>query len=293
MLLIFHHIRLLKLTCPPEKTGAVLTNVSNFITELQELLLIPTWSRALDREELESYRQKLQDEAFLEENYEKISLDSVERCGLGNAIAQWEKSGQSSMLILTGINNTEISMIKVHCWLSPLAIEIVDRQRDIRGPWAFFRFHGPNRRTISKAIPVLVAQFLSQNRSTLELDMPTLTSHARAFSRLVNGGTHTDDRNERITDVLCQLLFHVVKIFGQKETVTLVIDCLDACDEQERNDFLRMMIGLLNNAGCTVKILVVTQWVSDWRPNERELRSLLKRETPLQFESREQGYLWY
>ncbi|KAI8957894.1 hypothetical protein F5Y11DRAFT_63345 [Daldinia sp. FL1419] len=266
----------------------------NYISRLQELINIPTWSLALfESEELGSYRRSLQDEAYYEQGvYEQVTYGGVRNLGPGDAISQWSTDGNSSMLILTGVSNANIMPIKRHCWLSPLAIGVSDMEREVQNPHAFFLFRWPNGRSLSAAIPIIVAQLLRRRGSNpLEPHKLALTSHAETFARLNSDGA--DAEEDRNTDTIGQLLYNTIKIFSQGETVTLIIDRLDTCEEMERNEFLRILAKTFKEANCIVKVLVVTQWMTDWRPNERELRGILGADATLHLETKVQGVLSY
>ncbi|OTB07950.1 hypothetical protein M426DRAFT_317453 [Hypoxylon sp. CI-4A] len=262
-----------------------------YIKQLLELLRIPSWSPTFfEREVLRDYRQRLQSGAHYEQGiYERITYENVADSRLGDAFSQWSAGGRSSMLILTGMNNTNISELTPNCWLSPLAVGVADRERDANNPHAFFLFRGPKEISINTAIPTLVAQLLTPREgNALEPHEQTLTSHAERFSRLVE--SHGDTEYE-MTDVLRQLLCDTINIFREDQTVTLVVDRLDVCTESERYDLLRILAEVLTEARCVVKILVVAGWTRYWRPKERELRAILNDKAALQLEFKEQRVL--
>ncbi|KAI1478890.1 hypothetical protein F4774DRAFT_384483 [Daldinia eschscholtzii] len=264
----------------------------NYISRIQELMKIPAWSlEFFEAEELGSYRRSLQYEAYYEQGvYEQMTYKDINNLGMGDVLTRWSLNGHSSMLILTGVNNSNIMSIKRHCWLSPLAMEISDKERETELPHAFFLFRRPNRKDFKTAIPMIVAQLLRRKgKNSLEPHKIALASHAEAFAHL-NADDAEDDKS---IDILSQLLYDTIKIFDEKETVTLIIDRLDACEDTQKNEFLRVMTRTINEASCTVKVLVVTQWMNDWRPNERELKGILGADTSLHLETKEQGLLAY
>lgn len=111
-----------------------------------------------------------------------------------------------------------------------------------------------------------------------------LISHVEILSRLADGS----DAEETAAE-LCRLLCKTVQIFEPGERISIVIDRLDMCEESERSDMLRLLVDLLNETRCFVKILVVIRDVCDWEPNCNELRRRLRSPGAVQQISRVQG----
>ncbi|KAJ2974150.1 hypothetical protein NUW58_g8750 [Xylaria curta] len=239
-----------------------------FISQLQECLGIPSWSLPMfEREEIQPYRRRLLDEAYYEENYEQIAYQRIKASRLGAVFSQWDTSEYSSVLILTGKSNSNISSLKRNCWLSQLAVDVADRERDLNKP---------------------------RGDKDLSSHKQALMVNARAFAQYntidYDEGLGNDGGYEKKIDTLSRLLYDTIKIFGRAETVIIVVDRIDACDEVERDELLRNMVKLINEAYCTVKLLVVSQWISDWKPNEPELKALLEGNTKLWVEVEEQRF---
>ncbi|KAJ8132584.1 hypothetical protein O1611_g1039 [Lasiodiplodia mahajangana] len=267
-----------------------------FISQLQEFLGIPSWSLSrFEREEIQPYRHRLLDEAYYEENYEQVAYRSVKSSRLEKVFSQWETSEHSSVLILTGKSNNNIRSLKRNCWLSQLAVDVADQERALNKPCGFFLFQRGIQESISEAIPVIISQLLiRRGDKALSPHKQALMSNARAFSQYksmdYDEGLGNDGGYGKRIDALSRLLYDTIKTFGSEEAVLLVVDRIDACDEAERDEFLRNMVTLINEAYCTVKLLVVSQWVSDWKPNGSELKALLGGNTQLWIEVKEQGF---
>ncbi|KAF1816128.1 hypothetical protein P152DRAFT_454367 [Eremomyces bilateralis CBS 781.70] len=244
---------------------------SDYLMRLLEPLGIPTWSLSGHHKRLADYQRSIEAEQFYEGSYENMTGMSLERFHQQEtSFIQWSQSSDAAMLILTGANNCNITELKQHCWISPVAIDMARKYRDQGITHAFYPFQERRATSISTAVPIIVTQLLGFKLRELDGHQMDIIAHARAFSRT------TDADEETRATALSRLLNDTIKIFQPEERVVLIIDRVDICDESERDGFLRMLVSMLNEACCTLKILLVTQSVVDWRPNVRELRSRLR-----------------
>lgn len=219
-----------------------------------------------------------------------MSEARIEKFRQKGAFAQWSKSANPAMLILTGINNTNIAFIKFHCWISPIAIDAVMRYRDEGAIYAFHTFcnDGPSRRSASACLSVIAAQLLNARTQGLGDSQLSILSLAQEVSRLA---VEEDDTTK--VNAIGRLLCEIVKTFDHGETIHIIIDRLDLCQESGRDDIPRVMADVLNESSCTVKALLVTQWEYDWRLNEREIKARLRPPNSLLLDSETQEIVDY
>jgi hypothetical protein len=202
-----------------------------------------------------------------------MDRDGINRLKQDNRIAEWCQTGRSSksLLILTGISNSLIAYIKRHCWLSPFAIDAIETSRNASATNAFYLFGEPGHTSIEEAIPTLILQLLSQKYFDMDGHQLVLAAEARTFCKHKG----KPDSYEKSIDSLTILLTQAMKVFGKDDEVSIVLDRADMCESIQRNDLLRMIVGAMNSAACSVNVLVVTQGEVDWKPNERELNARL------------------
>lgn len=206
------------------------------------------------------------------------------------AFAQWSQSAHPAMLVLTGINNENIVHMKVYCWLSPIAIDVMERCRNEGIIYAFHTFCNDDsaNRSISSCLLVIAAQLLQTRTQRLGDSHLSLLSHAQDISRLADS---KDDISK--TNAIGRFLRRLIKTFHQDEVVYIVIDRVDLCRESDRDDIPRVLADVLNESGCKLKVLIVTQQEYDWKLNSGEIRAILRPPSSLWLESKTQGIAEY
>ncbi|KAI1779541.1 hypothetical protein F4818DRAFT_399655 [Hypoxylon cercidicola] len=256
-----------------------------------KLLGIPTWTPNQSREEMSRYWRRIEYEQWQEQGYDQMSKTRIEKFRQEGSFAQWSQRADSAMLILTGVNNTNIASIKFHCWISPIAIDAVERCRDEGAVYAFHTFcnDGSSRRSTSACLSVVAAQLLNARTQGLGGSQLTILSLAREISSLPDDGVDDATKVSAVGRLLCE----IVKMFGDDEIIHIIIDRLDLCQESGRDDIPRIMVDVLNRSGCRVKVLLVTQWEYDWRINEREIKASLLPPNTLWLGSEIQGIAEY
>jgi hypothetical protein len=254
------------------------------------MLGIDTWFETQQYADLERYRESIQGEQWIEMgSYEQMDPDNTNELKQDDAVAAWCQMGNSSnlLLILTGISNNQIATVKRHCWLSPFAIDTIEGLRKASATNAFYLFREPDHTSIEEAIPILILHLLSRKCFDMGGQQLALAAEARIF-REHKG---KPDSYEKSIESLTRLFVHAMEVFGKDDEVYIVLDRVDLCEDFQRNDLLRMMVDGMNNAACSVKVLVVTQGKRDWKPNEIELKARLRRLATLYLVARTQHVL--
>ncbi|XXG94192.1 hypothetical protein Hte_000445 [Hypoxylon texense] len=264
--------------------GQATDHLSGFL----KLLGVPTWSLKRSQEEISHYRGGIEYEQWQEEGYDQMSGARIEKFRQEGAFAQWSQSANPAMLILTGINNDSIVDMKVYCWLTPIALDAMERCRNDGVIYAFYTFcnGGASHRSTGACLSVIAAQLLSARAQGLAGSHLPLLSHAKEISRIADG----DDDSTKVK-AIGRFLCETTKTFARDETIYIIIDRLDLCEESGRDDIPRIMADVLNESSCVVKALLVTQWEYDWRLNEREIEARLHPPNTLWVDSRTQGYM--
>ena len=265
------------------------TNVKNRnLIELQKMLGIEEWYATKHLEDLESYRESIVREQRLETGYEQMYPDNIKRLREDEALAAWCQGDMGcsakSLLILTGISNSLIAPMKRHCWLSPFAINTINRLTKESATVAFYIFREPDHTSIKEAVPILIFHLLSSRSHDMGDHQLALAAEAQRF--LTHKGR--PDSYEKCIASLRRLLVQAVRVFGEEDEVHIVLDRVDMCDNMQRDDLLRMLVEGMNTAACSIKVLVVRQGESAWKPNERELEAKLQKPATLRHVARTQ-----
>ncbi len=200
--------------------------------------------------------------------------DNITRFTNKTEFSDWLQSMNSSMLILTGINNMELEL-KVHSWLSPLAMHVINRLIKEDEPVAFQLFHPRERGikvSLSTALPEILMQLVGSRYHKLGKSRLAVEAYAQAFVRL--SYDQNCDQDTKL-GALRRLIIAAMKVFGPGETVFIVLDRVDLCHDDDRGDMMRLLGEMMSEVDCTVKILAISQRTGDWL-NEYEVKAAVK-----------------
>ncbi|ORY63321.1 uncharacterized protein BCR38DRAFT_475297 [Pseudomassariella vexata] len=241
------------------------------LMQLQELLGVPEWTPEAQQQNLAHYRRLLDYERDRESIYEQMRSGSVERFQSESDFAEWKSSKASKFLVLIGVNHRSISEGKRHCWISPIALDLGDRLS--RNPLAFFALYvfPPLQSTsIHIALPILLVQLLRLLRSKLagNEQLEGLLAAAKYYSGWKDQGDKDDDTSGHLKklEALTSLTTRCIRLLEPNETVYLILDRVDQCQEEDQYDLVRILVDMMSQVQCTVKVLMVADHVA-WRVN--------------------------
>lgn len=259
-----------------QTTGLTEGSATARLVKLQEILEIESWSSDQQMKELEKYSESIAAEQYDETNlYEQINSTSIQRFRDDQAASLWSQTRKTatgtpakSFLVLNGINNSAIESIKVHCWLSPLAVGLIKQLKKDSHIVAFYAFSRPERTFIEEAIPILILNLLSIQYRNMDTNDAELIAEAHRFLAYKRKSECYDECCKSLT----RLFILAIRVFSRDDDVYIVIDRADLCQDSQRNDLLRMLVQAINAAACSIHVVVVIEAQRRWRPNEIEIR---------------------
>lgn len=181
---------------------------------------------------------------------------------------EWETPGKSSMLLLVGSNYEGVMELRHHCWMSPLALDLIDHFSASSEIHAFYAFNLFGRTRMYVAVSEILFQLLRWKRRELGSGdyFATLSAVLRKY--------HSIDVNadeEAKFETLCHVAVTIMQLFKPDETVYIGLDRIDRYKGNERIDFLNTLIDIIEEAVSSVKILAVAN-KTGWDVEERELK---------------------
>jgi len=248
---------------------------------IQDLFGMSTWSLEQRHKELQEYKESVARETSDANIFEMMRLGNVTGYKTGPYFKEWETPGKSSMLLLIGSNYAGILELRRHCWISLLVSDLIDHFSTSTEFHAFYVFSLLRRTSLHTAVPEILFQLLRWKRRELgNGDYFALLSAGLSRYRAID--IRTDE--EAKLEALYQLSATTLQLFKSEDTIYIILDRIDRCEDSERDDFLDTLINIMEEAVGYVKILAVankTGWDVGER-NVRERRSKGRRRTQFQ-----------
>ena len=264
-------------------------NESSHLIQIQQALGLPTWAPDAHKEERRLHWKRIGYEFDDEVQYEQMSSNRIKDFCRGSTFTDWETSGRSAMLMLVGFTNPSISESKHYCWVSPLALDLLDRleSRDGPVPHASYLFPWRRQKSVHIALPVVLLQLLRHERQQLgspeqrEGLLADIYAHA-ALALPAAGDEKVEAQKIELQkmEALERLAIRVVRLMKPQETVYLVLDRVDQCWDEDHGDLMRILTRMIGLAACHLKILAIAD-TTTWTTKDRDI----KIEPPAMFKS--------
>ncbi|KAJ3891041.1 hypothetical protein GG344DRAFT_77313 [Lentinula edodes] len=230
------------------------------LLEVQNALGLGSWTPVIHRKMLAEYRTRLFYEHDEEVIYQQMTQKEIEQLQCTIPFADWAKPNFSSVLILRGINNENLSQGKIHNWLSPLPLHLISQfHKDGANP----QYHAshifdpadPASRSLFKALPMILLQLLWPHRANLgsNVDGQYETLMAALHDYIACPLSRGDEKAQ----ALGNLAAHVIGFYkGQRCPVYIVLDRVDQCSEHY--ELMSILVNkIIKGAPCPVKVLLV------------------------------------
>ena len=249
-------------------------NDSNHLVRIQQALVLQTWTSNRHKTDRHQYRQLVNYEYGEETRYERMTDERINNFRRSSAFMEWETPSRSGLLMLVGATNPGISQFKHHCWISPLALDLIDRLGDSAGanPHASYLFPFGRQVSMFFAMPVLLLQLLRHKRKQLgdPEQREDLLANINAYIELRQRESEDLKLLEQKIEALEKLVALVIRLFKPQDTVYLVLDRVDLCPEDEQDDLMRILTCMIKQAACSVKVLIVAD-VTMWKVSDRSV----------------------
>ncbi|KAL9625326.1 MAG: hypothetical protein Q9160_000389 [Pyrenula sp. 1 TL-2023] len=248
---------------------------------IQDLLGLPTWSLKRRRQELLEHKQSIDRERAGETILETLRYGSMNRYKAEALhFKAWESPGKSSMLLIVGSNHESIVGLRNHCWMSPLALDLMDHYFTAAAGGkafnAFYVFKLYERTRVYAAASEILFQLLRWKKrylGTRDDHLANLRAKLQEY-RGIDVESNSSDHDAKL-EALSQVSVTVMGLFEAHETVYVVVDRVDRCEKNEEAEFLNFLISLMDYAACSLKILVVAN-KSGWDIDRGELHKSKK-----------------
>jgi len=162
------------------------------------------------------------------------------------------------MLLVIGVNHE--SMLRVeHCWVSPLALDLVKSAQASGVALAYYVFDFEIRSSIFTAMNILLLQLLRlQHRPNMDTLFSQLEKYRSELSSSRRSGNGYLARK-----TLEEVAVTITQLMERRQKVWIIVDRVDRCERKEQRDFLSILVRLLEGARCCLKIFAVankTYW---------------------------------
>ncbi|KAJ3860238.1 hypothetical protein EV359DRAFT_85520 [Lentinula novae-zelandiae] len=230
------------------------------LLEIQNALGLGSWTPVIHRKMLAEYRTRLFYEHDEEVIYQQMTQKEIEQLQCTIPFADWAKPHFSSVLILRGINNENLSQGKIHNWLSPLPLHLI---RQFHEDGANPQYHAthifdpadPASRSLFKALPVILLQLLWPHRANLgsNVDGQYETLMAALHDYIACPLSRSDEKAQALGNLAAQVIGFYK---GERCPVYIVLDRVDQCSEHY--ELMSILVNkIIKGAPCPVKVLLV------------------------------------
>lgn len=250
-------------------TGLEEDNDHRNLLELQALFDLPTWSLEQRREEIHAYKQSIDRERGDDQLFETMRYGSIARYKREALhFKEWESSAKSSMLLIIGSNHSGVAGQRHHCWMSPLALDIIVDCHSAAGAaatfYAFYVFGLYQRTHLYTALSEILFQLFKWKYHDLGSrrdEFATLSTKLKEY-RAININANDDNYDAKL-EALHHVAATVMQLYQSFETVYIILDRIDRCEADEQADFLNFLVKIMEDAPCSVKVLAIankTSW---------------------------------
>ncbi|KAK7947807.1 uncharacterized protein PG986_008693 [Apiospora aurea] len=242
----------------------------------QALGLDSTFSLEAELQRLEKRRGSVTAQFRRTYSFGPNVADRLAEVEAGPAFSSWLDSPRSRVLVLAGRNQVHEA---AHCWLSPIAIELVKKLRKASTPELFAFFMIGEREaedTLEHTLSTVAYRLLSQHRGVLR----NKAAYDRLWTALQdyrNMKADESDRKHEVHRALRNVVLAVLNLFEPGQTVWIILDRLDQCQcatesrNFHRKAVLKSLVSLAEDRelGVKLRVLVVVNSL-DWNVEEQK-----------------------
>jgi len=247
------------------------------LRKVRRLLRLDTFSEESQRKELEIYHQSLSSDEELNANYvQQMRGRDLELFKNNPDYRQWCTSRQR-MLIISGCNNESVSDSD-HCWMSPLALSMIESLSQENEKYAYSILPQAGR-LIYDVFPAILLQLLRRNVGAMrdEDRFTELCSEIEGLQELGNRSPKLETYQMDRLEALHRVGLRVIDFFNENDSVYIVVDRVDRCRDfktlDHRKMLLECLLKLADGARCSLRILAVIDargWPKNYEDNIRK-----------------------
>ncbi|KAJ3710179.1 hypothetical protein C8R42DRAFT_597419, partial [Lentinula raphanica] len=230
------------------------------LLEIQNSLGLSSWTHEYLHKKLSEYKSRLLYECHEEGIYQQMTGTEIKNLQESNFYVEWAKPNSSGILILRGINNENLSEGKIHNWVSPFVLDMVDKMHGNGRNTIPLAVHvydsvDPASRSIFEALSRVLFQLLWFKRSELT------GSNSKRYEPLIaalHDYVHCppSDSNDKI-EALGSFASQVVQMYSEEsQPVYIILDRVDQCSEQY--ELMNILVNrMMKEASCSFKMILV------------------------------------
>ena len=189
------------------------------------------------RKGLQEYRQILAALFDSDRHRRKMGLANFRPTAVGQ---DWEREG-SMLLVLFGSNEVGVSTVS-HSWLSPVAVDLVESLLDSNRTVAYELCTKSS--TVVEVLSRLIYQLLEKN--------PAAIRKGNNLQYVESQLSH--EKDDKVT-ALRMALSKIINL--QKDSVFIILDRPDLCDEESPAGYIETRLPLVEDAKPDLKIMLV------------------------------------
>jgi hypothetical protein len=218
---------------------------------------------------LEAYRDALKSsnhDDTASEILEQMKDARLQKFKQNDAYQSWQVPRLSRIIILVARNH-EYARTR-HCWASPIALSEIDHLEANSATYAYYTLPVMDRTSLHQVVPSILFQLLRLKLKVLGPGgrLEDLNSKVGEYE---NVAAAIEDSEEKILS-LHKVVTSVINYFEAGETVYIIVDRVDRCEEDQQLLLLHTLTQLMERGRCTTKVLVIANTVG-WSVDRKAL----------------------
>lgn len=182
---------------------------------------------------------------------------------------RWIGSPSASLLVLSAYNHSIIDYGNKFCWMSPLAMDLIEglRQTDSASAsasniYAYCVIPYSGLHLYHDVLPSLLLQLLRKKPQALK-DRKKYNELRAQLSMFQSPPAGTDDPDEFKADTMKKIALQIISLFDESDTVYIIVDRADRCDRvrpkkfDHRKALIRVLVAMVQTARAKLRILAV------------------------------------
>ncbi|TGO21648.1 hypothetical protein BPAE_0207g00020 [Botrytis paeoniae] len=246
------------------------------LLSLRDLLGLRGWSPEGFPQSLHEYKEALERARKDSHIFEWMHGESIAQYRDNDKFFKdWSTSHESSMLLIIGSNHKNWWRHD-HCWVSPLALQLIDEAQtnDMELAYHVFNFEGYT--SIHAAMAKLLFQLLKlQRHVNLATLSPKLEKYRNELENLEKNRNERSSNREAVREALKEAAVTIIKDLDPKQRIRIILDRVDRCERKDQMHLLQLLIQIMEESRCCVKIFAVAN-EAYWEVEEYRIEDFAK-----------------
>ncbi|KAF5869993.1 uncharacterized protein Bfra_010138 [Botrytis fragariae] len=236
---------------------------NNKLLSLRNLLRLSGWSPEGWSQSLHEYKGALERARKDSRIFEWMHGESIAKYRDNDKFFKdWNKSHESSMLLIIGLNHRSCRR-RDHCWVSPLALQLIDEAQTNDMELVYHVFNFESYTSIHTAMAKLMFQLLKLQR---HVNLATLSPKLEKYRdeleilekhRNERSSKYSSGNSEAVRKALKEAAVAIVRDLDPKQRIRIILDRVDRCEGKEQVHLLHLLIQIMEESRCCVKIFAV------------------------------------